>query len=263
MSLMHDLHDLPGANLELDPQGDTYSLYSLGILLGIFVVAVDLVIATFAAVNVAIASHLSLHPPRKESNFESHFEWRLIFCMIMQCGIAIVSGVSLILLSFNINLAFSLCVGTSLAYGFLFLGYFVCWQSFGFNAVECMLKAPLSALSLALSTLAFILNVSLRHKDTTWPTVLAYYLTLTCHSFIYSHRIPLEKPHRINVGLSIACCGSWISVVIPLYYNNMDSAEITVMAVSGLEAIVLGYIGITGMWKRRHRPHIRGPISPV
>jgi len=80
LSLMHDILD---PEPELRP-GERDSLYSMGILLGILAVALDLIVALIAAANVAIASHLSLRSPRKKSNFESHFKWHLIFCMVVR-----------------------------------------------------------------------------------------------------------------------------------------------------------------------------------
>ena len=105
LSLMNDL--LSSLKIQLLPEGDSYSLYSLGILLGILAVALNLSVAVISAVNAALASHFSFQPEQKAPNIEA----RLIFCVIVLFGTAVVSGISLILLSININPCFAICVG--------------------------------------------------------------------------------------------------------------------------------------------------------
>jgi len=85
---MNDL--LPLLEVQLPPPGDSYSQYSLGILLGILAVALNLAIAVVAAVNAALASHLSLRPEQKDPNIEAC----LIICMIVLFGTAVISGTS-------------------------------------------------------------------------------------------------------------------------------------------------------------------------
>ena len=258
------MHDILDPEPELRP-GERDSLYSMGILLGILAVALDLIVALIAAANVAIASHLSLRSPRKKSNFESHFKWRLIFCMVMQFVIGILSGASLFLLSLNISTVFGYGVGFLFAYGFLFLGHFA-FQSFGFNPLKLMFKVPLSALSLALSTLAVILDACLRNKCRLEFTILIYGFSLIYQLFIHSQRIPIENPDWRNIGASFVFCSSWMVLfLLPLYCRGRGRSTIIVSAASGLEAILLAYICIVGLrekW-RQHRRHIRGPTSPV
>jgi len=258
------LGDSASPKLEVGP-GERYPPYFMGISLGIFAVALDLVIGIIAAANVAIASHLSLRSPRKESNFESHFEWRLIFCMIMQFGVAILSGCSLFLLSLNINTPFGYYVGFPFAYGFFLLGHFVL-QSFGFNPVKRMFMAPLAALSLALSALACILDAFLLNECRLGFTVFVYGFTLIYQLFIHSQRIPIENPDWRNIGASFVFCSCWMVLFIfPLDCKVRGPTTIIVSAASGLEAILLVYIGIVGLrekW-RQHRQHIRGPTSTV
>ena len=227
--------------------------------------ALDLVMATLAAANVAIASHLSLRSPQKESNFESHFESRLIFCMIIQFVVAVFSGCSLFLLSLNISTTFGYYVGFPFAYGFLLLGYFIL-QSLGFNPVKRMFMARLSALSVALSTLAFILNACLLNKCRTMFTVVVYGFTLIYQLFIHSQGIPLENPDWRNIGSSFFFCSCWMLLsLLPLHCKARGPSTIIVSSASCLEAILLAYIGVIGLWKkwRPHRRHIRGSTSPV
>ena len=77
LSLMNDLLSSP----ELRPlprEGDSYSLDSLGMMLGIIAVALNLSVAVMAAANAALASYLSLRPEHKAPNIEAH----LILCYL-------------------------------------------------------------------------------------------------------------------------------------------------------------------------------------
>ena len=103
LSLMNDLLSSPELRL-LPREGDSYSLDSLRMMLGIIAVALNLSVAVMAAANAALASHLSLRPEQKTPNIEAH----LIFCMIVLFGTAVVSGSSLTLLSINIDPFFTL-----------------------------------------------------------------------------------------------------------------------------------------------------------
>ena len=114
--------------LKLFPRGDSYSAYSLGMLLGIIAMVLNLAVAVMAAVNVALASHLSLRPEQKAPNIEAG----LIFGMIMLFSTAVISGISLILLSINIDCWFTLCVGITFISGVMILIYHIL-ELFGFH----------------------------------------------------------------------------------------------------------------------------------
>ena len=151
---MNDLLSL--LELQVFPGEESYSAYSLGILLGILTVALNLAVAVVAAVNAALASHLSLRPEQKAPNIEA----RLIFCMIALFSTAVVSGSSLILLSINIDFTFTVCVG-SLFLASVVLSILQVLELIGlWHWLRHMYKAQLSALSLILSTVAFIVAVT-------------------------------------------------------------------------------------------------------
>ena len=114
--------------------------------------ALYLAVAVIAAVNVALASQLSLRPEQKAPNIEG----RPIFCMIVLFSTAIISGISLILLSINIDLFFTMSVGT-LALSSIVISIYHVSKFFDFELPKCMRKTRLSALSLILSSLTFIL----------------------------------------------------------------------------------------------------------
>lgn len=91
-------------------------------------VALNLAVAVVAAVNTALACHLSLLPKQKPPNIEV----RLILCVIVLFGAAVVSGGSLILLSFNLGTFFAICVGVIFFSGVVISIHHV-WALFGFN----------------------------------------------------------------------------------------------------------------------------------
>jgi len=246
LSLMNDL--LAKMEFELFPGGDTYSPYSLGILLGILAVALNLAVAVIAAANAALASHLSLHPRQKNVNIEE----RLIFCMIVLFGTAVVSGTSLVLLSINIDLFFTVCVG------FLFLSgvgislYHVL-ALFGCKWLERMYKTPLPASSFILSTAAVILAIA-RPDETMWFTIPNYYFTLTYHLLVVIQNTP-SQPNRRSITCAFFLCLSWTACSTVTYaVNNQDlQYAIAFIVVSAVEAITLASIGIISIFKRRAR----------
>jgi hypothetical protein len=117
------INDLLHLNFQRFLGKDIYSTYSLGILLGIVAVALNLTTAVTAAVNAALACHLSLQigQTRKRPNIEA----RLILCMIVLFGAAVISGGSLVLLSFNIDVSFAICVGVLFLSGVVIAIYHV------------------------------------------------------------------------------------------------------------------------------------------
>jgi len=249
LSLINDL--LSSLELELFPGGGSYSPYSLGILLGILAVALNLAVAVMAAVNTALASHLSLRPEQKAPNIEA----RLIFCMIVLFGTAIVSGSSLILLAINIDFPFTICVGVLFLSGVGISIHHVL-ALFGFNWLKRMYKTPLPASSLILSTVAFILAIA-RPDATMWFTIPNYYFTLTYHLLIVIQNMP-SRPSKWSITCAFILCSSWTACSIVTCRVNYWNLWYTIAfgAVSGLEAIALASIGIVGGWKRRRRPQM-------
>ena len=245
--LMHDLLDIP-----LLPEGDSYSLYSLGIMLGILAVALNLAVAVMAAVNAALASHLSLQPEQKAPNIEG----RLIFCMVMLFSTAIVSGFSLTLLSINIDPFFTICVGVLFFFGVAISIHHV-WVLFGFNWRKYMdqPRPPLSTLSLILSSLTFMLAVA--PPDTTvWFTIPIYYLILTYHLLVDIRNMPY-RPGRRSIDWTFTLCLLWTaSSILTIVFKLADPSsalwyKITFGTLSSSEAITLATIGIVGSRKRR------------
>jgi hypothetical protein len=245
------MNDLSLLELQLPPGELFYSQYSFGILLGILAVAVNLAIAVVAAVNAALASHLSLRPEQKTPNIEA----RLTFCIIMLFGTAVVSGMSLILLSIHIDFPFTICVGVLFFSGVGISIHHVLELS-GFHWLKCMCKTPLPALSLILSTMAFTLAVALR-DETIWFIIPNCYFTFNYHLLVDMQNMP-SRPDKRSIAFAFILGLSWtLCSFTTCFVNGPDSLyAILSGVVSGLEAITLASIGIVGSWKKRRRPRM-------
>ena len=220
LSLMNDLLSSPELRL-LPREGDSYSLDSLRMMLGIIAVALNLSVAVMAAANAALASHLALGPEQKAPNIEAH----LIFCMIVLFGTAVVLGSSLTLLSINMDPFFTLCVGAVFLSGGLF-SILHTLELLGPHWVKRVYKTPLPVSSLILLKMAFIFSVAQRDA-TIWVTIPG------CYAFIL--------------------CLYWTACsVTTLALNSQDLRHWTPFGVvSSLEAITLAFIGIGSSWERR------------
>ena len=240
--LMHDLLDIP-----LLPEGDSYSLYSLGIMLGILAVALNLAVAVMAAVNAALASHFSFQPEQNPPNIEV----RLIFCVLVLFGTAVVSGISLILLSININPFFAFCVGALFFSGVVISIYHV-WALFGFNRLKRIGQNRLSTFSLLVSSSTCMFAIIGQPDATLWLTIPSYYFTLNYHLLVDLHDLP-SRPGRRGITCAFILCLSWTAFSVVIYFrNSRDSAyAITYITLSSAEAIIFAIIGIVACWRRQ------------
>jgi len=225
-------------------------------------VAFDLVIAFIAAANVAMASHLSLDPPRKEPNFQG----RLVFCMTMKLGTAMFSAGSLYLLCAKIDFIFTFCLEVSFCLGLAILVYQVA-TLLGFKAwVKRSSKRLLPLILSVVSLIAFIISTMVLRKNNVWLTTLATYFTCTYISLVILQIIPFDHPDAKGIVFPLILCLVWMAAsLVPLFSSSRITLTIIVSAVSGIEAILLAYVGGSGIWKRRGRQHrhTRVPTNPV
>ena len=249
LSLMNDL--LSSLKFQLFPGEGSYSTYSLGILFGILAVVLNLTVAVVAAVNAALASHLSLRPEQKAPNIEA----RLIFCMIVLFGTAVVSGSSLILLSIDISHYFAFCVGALFLSG-VGISILHILELFSFHWLKRVYKTPLSASSLILSTVAFIFAVS-RPTSIIWLIFPYYLFTLIYHLFADFQNIP-SRLSKKSITFAFVLGISWTvcSIMACLFKGPDLLYTIPSGVASGLEAITFASISIVGSWKIRRRPRM-------
>ena len=253
--LLHDVS--PSPELDFSPKEDRYSPYSVGILWGIFAVALYLFVAIISSANVAMASHLSLHPPRKKFNFEM----RLIFCMLMQFAAALLSGVALFSLTSRIEHFFAVGVGISFSFGLFILTNQITTM-FGLNSLKRVWKTPLLALLIALSSVAFLFAGIERNEGTMWVTTIAYCFTFAYQLLVACQSIPFSYQDEMSIAFPWILCLFWaVGSLLPFVLNSRGLFTIAVSATSGLESILLAYIGIVGMWKnwRQNQRHIQVP----
>jgi hypothetical protein len=247
LSLMNDV--LSSLEIQLLAEGDSYSLYSLGIWLGILAVALNLSVAVIAAVHAALASHFSFQPEQKTPNIEAH----LIFCVIVLFRTAVVSGISLIFLSININPFFAIrCVGALFFFSGVGISIYRVLALSAFDWLTRMLH-PLAILSLALSSLACMFAIAGQPDATLWLTIPNYYFTLTYHLLVDLHNLPSRSGRR-GIICAFILYLSWTVFSIVTYFRNSRDFwyAITYVSVSGLTAIMFAIIGIVGCWKRRN-----------
>ena len=269
LSLMRDLYDLPGTKLDPPPEGEDYSTYSMGILFGILAVALYLSVAIIASANLACASHCSFHPPQKEVNFEG----RIICCMIVLLGTAIMSGGSLISLSTDIELFFAACVGLPFLSGVVISMYHILtWFGLGLTTLLLRIfstKKSILTLSLTLSTMAFSFTVTVASGGhTMWFTVIIYYITVTYQLLVLTQSISHKDPCW-SITFTFTLCVMWLTATASSIGLNHHLSLFAMLGagISGLETLLLACIGIFGAWKERKRRrrlrHIRVPTEPV
>lgn len=217
-------------------------------------VALNLAIAVVAAINTALACHLSLLPKQKPPNIEV----RLILCVIVLFGAAVISGGSLILLSFNLGTVFAICVGVIFFSGVVISIHHVL-TLFGFNWMRIMRSLKqLRFLSVCFSTLAFTLALTLQSDAIIWLTTLTYYFTLIYHSLVAIQNMPSLLWSRGSIIWAFTLCLSWILCSILSYVNNLglDSFLELAFLLNGPEIIILASIGFVGIQKRQRQPQM-------
>jgi len=236
-----------------------YTPYSLGTLLGILAVVFDLVIAIIAAANVAMASHFSLDPPRKEPNFQGH----LLFCMMMQFATAVASAASLLFSIATEDNFFAYLIEMLFLLGSILLLNHVRILFGPFHWEARISKTQLHVASCFLSTALFGLAVVQRSKNTMWLITLSYCLTLIYHFVFFSERLSLNHLDEKITGFSLLLLIPWgITALLNFFFNDRSTITIAVTAASGSEAILLVCIFLV---QRRHRRlgYIRVPTEPV
>lgn len=132
LSFMNDILSGAPLSVELFPTGQhntggsgrqSYSAYSLGLMLGLLAVSLNLTVAAVAAVNAALSCHFTINPP--STGRRPSMEERIIFCMIIQFIASGLAGVSLVLLCFKFDLAFSIVAAVMFFGGILISGYHI------------------------------------------------------------------------------------------------------------------------------------------
>ncbi|TEB31715.1 hypothetical protein FA13DRAFT_1732597 [Coprinellus micaceus] len=257
LSFMNDL--LSGETLrrtlfhrdEGNPKVPVYSAYSLGLMLGLLAVALNLTVAAIAAVNAALACHFSLYKPDHKPPMEA----RIVFCMFLQFMASGLAGISLVMLCAEFDLAFMI-VAAVLFFAGIAISAFHLISLFGRKWLSKVLKQPLHAVSLVLSTVAFCFEVG-SPSPSSWFTIATFGTTVTFHMMAVLHaKSPRgDRPRRLYafVALVIACM--WVGCVAATLAFSFPRrgwsghlqekvSRYVIASLAGVEALVLLIVGV-------------------
>ncbi|KAF6746885.1 hypothetical protein DFP72DRAFT_615962 [Ephemerocybe angulata] len=216
LSFMNDILSSDPLNVVLFPEdvrnpGRTlYSAYSLGLMLGLLAVALNLTVAAIAAVNAALACHFSIHIPIHRPTLEA----RVVFCMILQFIASGVAGISLVMLCYKFDLAFTIVAAVLFFAGILISGYHLV-ALFGSRWFTELRGQPLHSISIAVSTSAFLVDV-ISPSPSSWFTISTYGITITYHMLAVLHNRSSKgnRPRRLALFAVVVMVGCWVGCVI-------------------------------------------------
>ncbi|KAJ2911674.1 hypothetical protein MD484_g8736, partial [Candolleomyces efflorescens] len=267
LAFMNDL--LTALNVTLFPQDPNsssrklYSTFSLGLMLGLLAVALNLTVAAIAAVNAALACHFSLHLP---ADHKPSMEARIVFCMLIQFMASGLAGISLVLLALSFDKAFTIVTATLFFAGIVIAAYHLV-ALFGSTWWTKLRKQPLHGISLLVSTCAFAVDVA-TPSPSSWFTITTYGFTVTYHMLAVLHnRSPHgDRPRRLAIFGVVMIAGCWAgcaAVTVALkrlrgHYWKWDSGLMyAIIGLAGMEALVLLSVGVHDLlamrrWARDH-----------
>ncbi|KAJ3548994.1 hypothetical protein NMY22_g1047 [Coprinellus aureogranulatus] len=299
LSFMNDLlggEDLKTQLFDRDPVNPgrvIYTSYSLGLMLGLLAIALNLAVAATAAVNAALACHFSLHTPQEKISMEA----RIVFCMLVQFIASGVAGTSLILLCIGFDLAFTIVTAVLFFSGIVVSGYHLV-SLFGSKWFTELKGQPLHSVSLFISTIAFSFDV-LSPSPASWFTITTYGFTAVYHMLAVlqyyirnkSHatdtpssqdrgpQANMSGPGRLATFAVFVISGLWggcVALTLTLRYTRFEGkvdmqgevVKYVIAALAGLEALVCFAIGVfnlgvrRGLWgTRQGTPEIVAPTE--
>ncbi|KAJ3527889.1 hypothetical protein NMY22_g9611 [Coprinellus aureogranulatus] len=283
LSFMNDLLGGEGLGRQLfypDPRNagrlGVYTSYSLGLMLGLLAIALNLAVAATAAVNAALACHFSLHSPQKKISMEA----RIVFCMLVQFIASGIAGISLILLCIEFDLAFTIVAAVLFFSGIIVSAYHLV-SLFGSKWFTELKGQPLNSISLVISTIAFAFDV-LSPSYASWFTITIYGFTAVYHMLaVLQYYIKKNNPRppsqvgepqgntggpgklaTIAVFVISGLWGGCVALTLALRYTRPEGkvdiqgevVKDVVAALATLEALVCFAIGvfnlgvIRGLW---------------
>ncbi|KAF6756938.1 hypothetical protein DFP72DRAFT_264504 [Ephemerocybe angulata] len=192
------------------PSRTLYTPYSLGLMLGLLAVVLNLTVAAIAAVNAALTCHFSMHPLKSKPSMEA----RILFCMIVQFGASGLAGISLVLLCFKLDSAFT-CVAATLFFGGILMSPWHLISLFGSEWFIKLQRQPLQACSLVISTIAFLIDV-VSPTPASWFTFCTYGTTLTYHILAVLHKRSTrgDRPRRLALFGAVLIALGWIGSIV-------------------------------------------------
>ncbi|KAJ2914410.1 hypothetical protein MD484_g6001, partial [Candolleomyces efflorescens] len=277
LSFMNDLLSGDALKVQLfpadptDPSRTLYSTFSLGLMLGLLAVALNLTVAAIAAVNAALACHFSLHRP--PANHTPSMEARIVFCMLIQFMASGLAGISLVLLSLSFDKAFTIVTAILFFAGIVISAYHLL-ALFGSKWFTKLRGQPLHSISLVISTCAFAFDVS-TPSPSSWFTITTFGFTVTYHMLAVLHNRSSkgDKPRRLAIFGVILIAGCWVGCAIvtatlshfrETHWRWDRAVMYIIIALASTEAAVL--VGIAGhdysaklRWDRSHPHDVSSP----
>jgi hypothetical protein len=254
LAFMRDLLASPPFALELwridqnNPGSRLYSTYSLGLMLGLLAIALNITVAAVSAVNAAIACHFSLHT---ESSHKHTMRYRVVFCMILQFFSATVSGMSFILLTLNYDWTFAVVAGFLFFAGSVVAAYHLI-ALFGLQWFTRLRAQPLHSVSLVLCCVAFSFDISTPSRSS-WFTITTFGVTVVYHMVAVLYN---TSPLHLHPSIAEICsvfvismlwvgCSVTTRILSRWFEGEWGRANMYVVCVlSAAEATVLFAIGV-------------------
>lgn len=274
LAFMNDL--LSGSSLRVamfpphpfEPNRTIYSAYSLGLMVGLLPIALNLAVAAIASVNAALSCHFTIHTPKYKPSMEA----RITLCMIIQFVASGLAGISLVLLCFKFDLAFAIITAVLFFAGILISAYHLI-ALFGSQWFTDLRGQPLHSISIFISLAAFVAELTCP-APSSWFTISAFGITITYHLLAVLHNRPTngDRPRRLaffGVVFVSFCWGSCVAVtwVIRRSYRLRDGRweevlRFVVAILAGVEAGIVAAIAACDGWAiaKWNKWH---PTSPI
>lgn len=244
------------------PDISLYSTYSLGLMLGLLAVALNITVAAVAAVNAAIACHFSLL--EEITHERTMMPYRVVFCMLVQFMASGVSGMSLILLAINFHWPFAIVAAFLFFAGTLVAAYHLV-SLFGTQWFTKLKGQPLHTISLVLCSTAFAFDLSTPSRSS-WFTITTFGVTIIYHmiAVLYNASSHQDHPSILGICSVFVISGFWAACTVTTrilsrwFSGHWGQANMYVVCVlCGVEAAVLFGIGIydsiqLDKWRKSH-----------
>ncbi|TEB31615.1 hypothetical protein FA13DRAFT_1791394 [Coprinellus micaceus] len=252
LSFLNDLLSADSVRAELFRKNPTdlyrprYTVYSLGLMIGLFAIAGNIGVAATAAANAALLCQYSISNP----TFQPRVEARALFCMLALFIAFILSGCSLILLSIEFDPSFAIFIALVLIGGLVVAAYQPAVR-YGGEWRKAVRDKPLHICSMVVSTAAFAITLA-RPVQSAWYAGSGYGATCIYHimAVLFGESAEGEKgtPRRLAAfGATLLALG-WAGCIVVTFAWKFNLGRVdqvlsyVVAAVSGVEAMLLGAI---------------------
>ncbi|KAJ2934115.1 hypothetical protein H1R20_g2994, partial [Candolleomyces eurysporus] len=253
LAFMRDLLDDEAFGIELWRNDDNhqgsrlYTIYSLGLMLGLLAIAMNITVAAVAAVNAAIACHFSLHA---EASHKHTMRYRVVFCMILQFMSGAISGMSFILLTLNYDWTFAIVAGFLFFVGSVVAAYHLI-ALFGTEWFTRLRTQPWHTVSLILCFVAFSFDVSTPSRSS-WFTITTFGVTIVYHMIaVLYNTSPHQHPSIAEICSVFVISMFWVGCAVTTrilsrwFEGEWGLANMYVVCIlSAIEATVLFVIGV-------------------